>query len=100
MTTSTKTITLEQPSSWDSWIFVIKSIADGGDAWKYINPSLEQEPVIPRRPTPPLAQDINKAVSSVVSLQAAELERYKVLLAQYCEQLASVKQVLDTIQTV
>ena len=97
MTTSSKTVTLDQPSNWDSWIFVVKSIADGGDAWKYIDPSLGPEPVIPSRPTPPSAQDVNKEASSVVALQPAELEKYKVLLAEYCEKLANVKQVLDTI---
>jgi hypothetical protein len=99
MATSTKTVILNQPSDWDPWIFVVKSIADGGDTWKYIDPSLEEEPVIPRRPAPPTAQDVNQAVSSVAALQPAELEVYKVLLAEYREQLATVKQVLDTIQT-
>ena len=100
MATSTKTVILDQPSNWDSWIFVVKSIADGGDAWKYIDPSLETEPVIPRRPTPPTAQDVTEEALSVVALEPAELEKYKVLLAEYREQLANVKQVLDTIQTV
>jgi hypothetical protein len=45
-------------------------------------------------------QDVNQEVLSVVELQTAELEIYKMLLAEYCKQLANAKQVLDTIQTV
>ena len=95
-----KTITLEKPSDWDSWIFVVKSIANGRDAWKYIDPSLNLEPVIPICPIQPSAQDVKQDASSVVDLQPAELEKYKVLLAEYREQLANVRQVLDSIQTV
>ena len=52
---TTKTVILDLPSHWDSWIFVVKSIAEGGEAWKYVNLDLGQEPVIPERPKRPTA---------------------------------------------
>src|SRR5271155_1631553 len=100
MATTTKTVILDLPSHWDSWIFVVKSIADGGDVWKYINPDLENEPAIPSRPEKPTAKDVNPAKSSTTSLTTTELDMYKVLLTEYREDLATVKQVLDTLQTV
>jgi hypothetical protein len=100
MATTTKTTILDLPSNWDSWIFVVKSIADGGDVWKYINPDLESEPVIPSRPEKPSAKDVNPNKTTTVLLTPTELDMYKVLLTEYREDLATVKQVLDTLQLV
>ena len=100
MAATAKTVILDRPAHWDSWIFIVKAIAQGGDAWKYVNPELGTEPDIPSRPEKPTAAHINPAKSSTTSLTPAELDMYKVMLAEYREDLATVKQVLDTLQTV
>jgi hypothetical protein len=97
MAATTKTVILDLPSHWDSWIFIVKSIADGGDAWKYVNPGLDSEPVIPSHLEKPIAKDVNPAKTSTTSLTPLELDMYKVLLTEYREDLATVKQVLDTL---
>jgi len=91
MAATTKTVILDLPSHWDSWIFVVKSIADGGDVWQYINPDLEAEPAIPIRPAKPTAQNVNPAKSSTTTLTSLELDMFKVLLTEYREDLATVK---------
>jgi hypothetical protein len=98
--TTSKTVTLDQPSNWKPWLFVVKTIADGGDIWKYINPELDTEPVVPNRPEKPTPQEINPNKPSILGLDAAEKETFKLLLSVYKEDLAIAKQVLDTIQTV
>ena len=100
MAATAKTVILDRPAHWDSWIFIVKAIAQGGDTWKYVNPELGTEPVIPSRPEKPTAAHINPAKSSTTSLTPAELDMYKVMLAEYREDLATVKQILDTLQTV
>jgi hypothetical protein len=98
--TATKAVILDQPSHWEPWLFVVKTIADGGDTWKYINPDLNAEPVIPIRPEKPTPQNVNPTKTSLLELDATEKETYKLFLADYKEDLAVAKQILDTIQTV
>jgi hypothetical protein len=98
--TTTKAVILDQPSHWEPWLFVVKTIADGGDTWKYINPDLNTEPVIPTRPEKPTTQSINPDKTSLLELDTAEKETFKLFLADYKEDLAVAKQILDTIQTV
>jgi hypothetical protein len=98
--TTTKAVILDQPSHWESWLFVVKTIADGGDTWKYLNPDLDIEPIVPNRPEKPSPRDVNPNKASILELDAAEKETFKLLLSMYKEDLAIAKQVLDTIQTV
>jgi hypothetical protein len=95
--TTTKTIFLNQPSHWEPWLFVIKTIADGSNAWKYLNPELDVEPVVPTRPEMPTAMDVNPEKTSILALTVAEKETLKLLLAMYKEELANTKQILNTI---
>src|SRR5438034_3587424 len=97
---TTKTVILEQPSHWESWLFVIRTIADGGEAWKFIDPDLDIEPGIPNRPEMPTAMDVNPDKTSILQLTGPEKETFKLLLAMYKEELANTKRILDTIQTV
>jgi hypothetical protein len=48
---------LDVPEDWDSWFFIVKSMATGGrtDVWKYVNPDLPAEPAIPKLEDPPNA---------------------------------------------
>jgi len=93
-------VILDQPSHWEPWLFVIKTIADGGDTWKYINPDLDTEPVIPSRPEKPTPRSINPAKNSLLELDAIEKETFKLFLADYKEELVVAKQILDNIQNV
>lgn len=97
---TTKAVILDQPSDWESWLFVVKTIANGGDTWRFIDPDLELEPVVPNRPEKPKPQSVNPAKTSLLELDATEKETFKLLLSDYKEDLAIAKQVLDTIQTV
>ena len=98
--TTTKTVILDVPSDWEPWLFVVKTIADGGDTWQYLDPGLAAEPNVLNRPTMPTLQDVNLAKATLLALDAAEKETFKLLLSIYKEDLAVAKQVLDTIQTV
>ena len=98
--TTTKAVILDQPSHWIPWLFVIKTIADGGDTWRYINPGLNTEPVVPSRPEKPTPQSVNPTKTSLLELDATEKETFKLFLVDYKEDLAIAKQVLYNIQTV
>ena len=98
--TTTKAVILDKPSDWDSWLFVVRTIAEGGDTWRYLNPDLDTEPVVPKRPEKPTPRDVNPAKTSLLELDQTEKETFKLLLADYKENLAVAKQILDTIQTV
>ena len=98
--TTTKAVILDQPSHWEPWLFVIKTIADGGDTWRYINPDLNTELVIPSWPEKPTPRSINPAKTSLLDLDATEKETFKLFLVDYKEDLVVAKQILDTIQTV
>jgi predicted O-linked N-acetylglucosamine transferase (SPINDLY family) len=97
---NTKTVILDLPSHWEPWLFVVKTIADGGDTWKYMDPDLLAEPNVPIRPVMPTPQSVNPAKTTLLELDPAEKESFKILLSMYKEDLATSKQVLDTIQTV
>jgi hypothetical protein len=97
---TTKTIILDLPSDWESWIFVVKTIANGGDVWKYINPDLGIEPIVPSRPEMPTPSGINPTKTTLPELDLAEKETFKLLLAIYKEDQSTVKQALDVIQTI
>jgi len=100
MAATTKTVILDQPSHWEPWLFVIKTIANGGDTWKYLDPDLNTEPIVPTRPEMPKPKDVNPVKTTLLELDAAEKETFKLLITMYKEDLAIAKQVLDTIQTV
>ena len=97
---TTKTVVLDQPSDWEPWLFVVKTIADGGDSWPYIDPDLQIEPAVPTRPEMPKPTAVNPAKNTILELNAPEKETLKLLLSIYKENLAIAKQILDTIQTV
>jgi hypothetical protein len=98
--TNSKSVILDQPSHWEPWLFVVKTIADGGDTWQYMNPDLLLEPTVPIRPVLPTPKDVNPTKTTLLELDQAEKESYKILLSIYKEELAVAKQVLDIIQAV
>ena len=97
---NSKTVILDQPSHWEPWLFVVKTIADGGDTWRYMNPDLPSEPAVPIRPIMPTPTDINPAKTTLLELDLAEKESFKIMLSMYKEELVIAKQVLNNIQAV
>src|ERR1700722_9266461 len=98
--TATKTVILDQPSDWEPWLFVIKTLSDGGDTWKYLDLDLDTEPIVLSQLGKLTLQDVNPDKDSVLDLDLDEKETFKLLLTVYKEDLAIAKQVLDTIHVV
>ncbi len=94
---TTKTVVLNEPSDWEPWLFVIKTIADGVDTWPYINPDLPEEPAIPIQLEMPKPSSINLAKNTLLDLTAAEKETLKLMLMLYKEDLAHTNKILDMI---
>ncbi len=97
---TTKTVVLDEPSDWELWLFVIKTIADRGDTWPYIDPDLPEEPAVPTRPVMPKITDINLQKNTLSQLDTTEKEMLKLSLAMYKEDLINTNKILDTIQSV
>ena len=72
-------------------------MAEGGNTWTYLDPGLAAEPNVPNRPIMLIPQDVNPAKATLLALDAAKKETFKLLLLVYKEDLAVAKQVLDTI---
>jgi hypothetical protein len=72
-------------------------IADGGDIWKYVNPDLNIEPVIPNRPKRLALQEINASKTTIVALNPTKRDAYKILLSIYKDDFAVANKVLNTI---
>ncbi|KAI2483744.1 hypothetical protein Ptr902_06061 [Pyrenophora tritici-repentis] len=57
----TSDIVLQGQSNWELWIFVVKSIAEAGDVWEYVDPDQPHgpfhKPEQPVRPTPIINAD-------------------------------------------
>jgi hypothetical protein len=97
MAGTTKTVILDQPSDWEPWLFIVKSIAEGGDIWKYLNPDITLEPEVPIRPIMPTPQAINPAKASIVNLDPVEKETFKLLLAIYREDNSKATKFQETL---
>jgi hypothetical protein len=50
---------LDVPADWETWFFIVKSMAIGGrtNVWKYVDPNLPTEPAIPTLEDPPNADN-------------------------------------------
>lgn len=87
---------------WRPRLFVIKTMAIGGNVWKYIDP--DQEDFLPEatRPVPPRASEASNITghNTLISLTPDERDIYKLLYSQYKEDLASAKQEIDTLKAV
>ncbi len=97
---TTKTVVLDEPSDWEPWLFVIKTIADGADTWPYIDPDLPEEPAVPIRPEMPKITDINPQKNTLSQLDTTKKETLKLSLAMYKEDLANTNKIFDTIQSI
>jgi len=95
-----KFVVLDQPSHWESWLFIVKTLADGGNVWEYINPDLEMEPQTPLRPAKPAPTDVNPDKTSIVELDSEEKDTFKLLLAMYKDDLSIANRVTDVLQSI
>jgi hypothetical protein len=97
---TTKAVILDKPSDWEPWLFVVKAMAEGGDTWDYMNPNLESELVVPKRPMMPKPNDVNPTKTDVLTLTTEETEKYKVMITLYRDEQMVTNWILDIIQTI
>src|ERR1700733_2318078 len=97
---TTKQVILDRPKDWQPWLFIVKTMAEGSDVWRYINPEIDTPPVIPPRPIKPTIQQIKAAATSLVDLAVEERDLYKLMLADYKEDQLINKQIRDAIQRI
>ena len=97
MSSTAKTVILDTPKDWESWLFIVKTMAEGSDVWKFINPELDTTPDVPPRPSKPNTQDINATAISLVDLSLGDRELYKLMLADYKEDHQINKQIRDAL---
>jgi hypothetical protein len=100
VSTSTKAVILDRPKDWQPWLFIVKTMAEGSDVWRYINPEIDTTPAIPPRPIKPTIQQIKAAATSLVDLTVEERDLYKLMLADYKEDQLINKQIRDAIQRI
>jgi len=100
MAATTKAVILTNPSDWDAWLFGVKIIARGSQIWDYINPDILIEPNIPRLPMKPTPDNVNQDKSTILELDLSERETYRLLLADYKEELAITNQIYTGLQNV
>lgn len=95
-------IILTTGCDWRPWLFVVKTMAIGGNVWQYINP--DQITVQPE-PTRPFLSNTSDASSNashttLASLSSDEREIFKLIYSQYKEDLAVAKQKIDTLKSI
>ena len=74
------TIILTGPNDWDEWLEVIKTKAEAGKVWEYVDPSQEKDKLKTlNRPEVPKAKDVNPAKNTISELTPDELDELKLL---------------------
>ena len=54
------TIILAGPNDWDEWLEVVKTKAEAGKVWDYVDPSKPKDQLgVLSRPTVPMAKEVN-----------------------------------------
>ena len=82
------TIILTGPNDWDEWLEVVKTKAEAGKVWEYVDPSKPKDQLKAlSRPAVPTAKDVNPAKTTVASLTADELDELKLLRFDFKHQL-------------
>ena len=73
-------IILTGPNDWGEWLEVIKTKAEAGKIWEYVDPSKAKGDLKTlTRPEVPKAKDVNPAKNTVAELGADELDQLKLL---------------------
>jgi hypothetical protein len=82
------TIILTGPNDWDEWLEVIKTKAEAGKIWEYVNPAVPKESLkVLTRPEVPKPKDINPQKNTVAELTDDELDELKLLRYDFKHQL-------------
>ena len=83
-------IILTSSCDWRPWLFIIITMAIGGDIWQYLNPDLDISQPEPIRPSPPQISDASsdRTHTTLASLITDEREIYKLLYSKYKEDLS------------
>ena len=80
-------IILTGPNDWDEWLEVVKTKAEAGKVWKYVDPSKPKDEETLTRPEVPKAKDVNPAKSTISELTPDELDELKLLRYDFKHQL-------------
>ena len=80
-------IILTGPNDWDEWLEVVKTKAEAGKVWKYVDPSKPKDEETLTRPEVPKAKDVNPAKSTISELTPDELDELKLLRYDFKLQL-------------
>jgi hypothetical protein len=82
------TIILTGPNDWDEWLEVIKTKAEAGKIWEYVNPAVPKESLkVLTRPEVPKPKDVNPQKNTIAELTADELDELKLLRYNFKHQL-------------
>ncbi|OCK72820.1 hypothetical protein K432DRAFT_387682 [Lepidopterella palustris CBS 459.81] len=82
LTTYTSTCTLDKREDWQAWFLV-----------KYVDPSVENPPALPKLPIPPTPSNINSDAKTYYDLNPDEIQRYNVLQNTYRNEVAIYNQI-------
>jgi hypothetical protein len=81
-------IILSGPSDWDEWLEVVKTKAQAGKIWEYVNPSKAKDELkVLSKPNVPKAKDVNPAKNTIAELTNDELDELKLLRYDFKHQL-------------
>ena len=61
-------VILDKSSDWDEWIFLLERQARGHDIWQYIDPALEQQPILPTKPAFPELKEVKDGATVIKDL--------------------------------
>ncbi|KAJ5282966.1 hypothetical protein N7497_001870 [Penicillium chrysogenum] len=53
-------VTLKDPSNWELWLLIIKTIAEQFEVWDLCDPELDTEPALPKEPIEPSWEDLKR----------------------------------------
>jgi hypothetical protein len=53
-------VTLKDPSNWELWLLIIKTIAEQFEVWDLCDPELDTEPALPEEPIAPSWKDLKR----------------------------------------
>lgn len=82
------TIILSSSGDWDEWLEVVKTKAEAGKIWEYVDPSKAKDELkVLSKPEVPRAKDVNPAKTTVANLSDDELDELKLLRYDFKHQL-------------
>ncbi|OCK73029.1 hypothetical protein K432DRAFT_387584 [Lepidopterella palustris CBS 459.81] len=92
-TTYTSTYTLDKREDWQAWFLVVQNKALRAKVWKYVDPSVENPPALPKLPISPTPSNINSDAKTYYNLNPDKIQRYNVLQNTYRNEVAIYNQI-------